>query len=215
MSLRQRLQRIEERVNALALRERGLLLIAALGVAFLLADTFLLRPLDQRREATGQQLEQTADRVARLTESVEQLASQQRDDPNAELIDERQALRQQIKTLSDELAALDTGLLTPAQTLELLRELLAERDDLDLISLNKLPAEPLDPENSGNGIFVHRFSIVVESDFSGMLEYVRLIERLPRGLYWESLALSVPDWPANRADVVLYMLTLNEDWLGV
>ena len=215
MTLRQRLSKLEDRVNSLALRERGLLLIAALGVAFLLADTFLLRPLDQRREATRQQLDQTADRVAQLTESVESIAGQQRDDPNAELIEERDALRQRINLLSDELAALDTGLLTPAQTLEVLRELLADRTNLELISLNKLPAEPLDPDTGANGIFVHRFSIVVDSEFSGMLDYVRLIENLPRGLYWESLTLSVPEWPANRADVVLYMLALNEDWLGV
>lgn len=215
MSLRQRLQRIEDRVNGLALRERGLLLVAALAVAFLLADTFLLRPLDERRETTRQQLEQTGDRVGQLTESLEQVAGRQRDDPNAELMAERDALRRQMNTLSEDLAALDTGLLTPAQTLELLRELLADRDDLELIALDKLPAEPLDPDTAGNGIFVHRFSIVIESDFSGMLDYVRLIESLPRGLYWESLRLSVPEWPANRADVVLYMLALNEDWLGV
>ncbi len=215
MTLPQRLRKLEDRVNSLALRERGLLLIAALGVAFVLADMFLLRPLDQRREATRQQLDQTADRVAQLTESVEAIAGRQRGDPNAELIEQRDALRQRINLLSDELAALDTGLLTPTQTLELLRELLAERTDLELISLTKLPAEPLDPETGANGIFVHRFGIVVESDFSGMLDYVRLIENLPRGLYWESLRLSVPEWPANRADVVLYMLALNEDWLGV
>lgn len=215
MTLRQRLQKIEDRVNALALRERALLLLAALAVVFFLADTFMLRPLDQRREDSRRLLEQTSDRVAQLSSSVEQLASQQRNDPNAALIAERNSLQQRMQAISSELAQLDTGLLGPGEMLGLLHRLLADRSDLRLVSLDKMPAEPLDPESTVGSIFVHRFSIVFESDFSGLLGYVRLIENMPRGLYWESLKLSVPEWPTNRAEVVLYMLALDEDWLGV
>ncbi|MEX2500525.1 MAG: hypothetical protein WD397_16790 [Wenzhouxiangellaceae bacterium] len=215
MTIRQRLQKIEDRVNALALRERALLLLAALAVVFFLVDTFMLRPLDQRREDSRRLLDQTGDRVAQLSSSVEQLASRQRNDPNAALIAERNSLQQRMQAISSELAQLDTGLLGPGEMLGLLHQLLADRTDLKLVSLDKIPAEPLDPESTVGSIFVHRFSIVFESDFSGLLGYVRLIENMPRGLYWESLKLSVPEWPTNRAEVVLYMLALDEDWLGV
>lgn len=215
MSLGQRIEKIESRINSLALRERALLLLAALGIAFVLADTFLLRPLDQRRETTRQQATQSAERSDALTASIARIAPMQNEDPNAELTAQRDALRQQIAQLSQEMATLDSGVLTPNQTLDLLGELLADRDDLRLISLDKLPPESLDPENNGNGIFIHRFGLVIESEFSGMLEYVQLIENLPRGLYWESLSLSVPEWPDNRAEIVLYLLALDEDWLGV
>lgn len=215
MTIRQRLQKIEDRINALALRERALLLLAALAVVFFLVDTLMLRPLDQRRQESRRLLDQTSDRVALLSSSVEQLASQQRTDPNAALIAERSSLQQRIQTISSDLRQLDTGLLEPGEMLALLHHLLADRADLTLLSLDKMPTEPLDPESTVGSIFVHRFSIVFESSFSGLLDYVRVIETMPRGLYWESLKLSVPEWPTNRAEVVLYMLALDEDWLGV
>ncbi len=220
MKVSRRIRRLEERVNAMSLRERALVLIGLLGLVFLIVDATLLRPLDERREHIGSQLEQTRDRVQVLSRSIEQIATRTREDPNHELRQRAAALEGRLQRLSAELAGLDTGLMTPAQTLGLMRRVLDEQPQLDLVSLVKLPAEPLHSgdgaeDHRDGGIFVHRFRVEVESGYGGLIDYVQLLENLPLGLYWESLRIEVPDWPANRAELVLYMLTLDEDWLGV
>lgn len=215
MTLAGRIRRIEQRVNAMTLRERAFILLGLLGLVFLLADVMLLRPLDERRELVGQRLEQTRDRVQALSTSIEQMATAARTDPNEALEQQAVALEGRIERLAADLARLDTGLMTPEQTLELLRGVLDEQPELELKSLVKLPAEPLEPDAVDAGIFVHRFRIRFETGYAGLIDYVRLLENLPLGLYWESVRVDVPGWPTNRAELVLYMLTLDEDWLGV
>jgi len=215
MTFARRIQKLEERVNAMTLRERALILLGLLGLVFLVVDATLLRPLDERRQRIGTQLEQTRDRVQALSASIEQLATRGRQDPNEELRRQAAALEGRIERLAADLAGLDAGLMTPDQTLELLRRVLDEQPDLDLKSLVKLPAEPLEPDAAGSGIFIHRFRIRFETGYGGLIDYVRLLENLPPGLYWESMRIEVPGWPTNRAELELYMLTLDEDWLGV
>jgi MSHA biogenesis protein MshJ len=65
------------------------------------------------------------------------------------------------------------------------------------------------------GLFVHRVRLVIESDFGGIRDYLGLIEDLPSGVFWDSLKLDVPAWPANRAELVLYSLALDDNWLGI
>jgi hypothetical protein len=215
MKIVERIRAAEERVDRLSLRERALLLLALIAVVFLVLDTWLIRPLDRQHERVTDELSQVRQRIDSLSASIEAVAGRERTDPDAALRVELEQLRQQVAQLERKLAGIDTGLLTPEQALEILSELLAERPSIRMVSLIKLPAEPLDPEVDRAGIFVQRFRVVIESSYQGVIEYASLIEELPRGLYWDSLQLDVSEWPTSRTEIVLYMLTFEEDWLGV
>ncbi|MDT8439246.1 MAG: hypothetical protein RQ729_09595 [Wenzhouxiangellaceae bacterium] len=214
MSPLEKLQSLESRVDALALRERALLLAALLAIAFFLVDALLLRPQQQRREQISGQIEQVEQRVSTISQSIEQLAKRAGDDPDIELRARRDQLQALLATLQTELAEFGTGLVTPEAALDNLEQLLRARPGLKLLALNSQPAVPVDPDNP-SGLFLHRVELVLEGGFGDVLAYLRESEdRLP-GLHQELLRIEVQQWPTNRATLVLFMLALNEDWLGV
>lgn len=219
MSPRARLRVLGERINGFSLRERGLLFLAVLATVFLLWDLVVMSPISDRKETTQESLEEIRGRVASLNDSIQSMVRAGQRDPDAELAARRDALFQEISTLEQRINELHSGVSSPDRAVRVLARLLADRSDLTVVSLENLPSKPLLGTGLANGgqagIFVHRVRLVVESDFDGVLAYMALIEKLPEGVYWESLKLEVPAWPTNQVEMVLYSLALNDGWLGI
>lgn len=219
MSPRARLRALGERINGFSLRERGLLFLAVLAAVFLLWDLAVMSPISERQATTQESLEEVRSRVARFNDSIQSLAREGQRDPDAELAVRQDALQDEITALEQRIGELHSGVSSPDRAVRVLARLLADRPDLTVVSLENLPSKPLlsaGLDGGGQaGIFVHRVKLVVESDFDGVLGYMALIEKLPEGVYWESLRLEVPAWPTNRVEMVLYSLALNDGWLGI
>jgi len=217
MNLQRRLGRLEERINGLSIRERGLLLLAVFAVVFLLWDFLSLQPLNDRREAVQSQLEQVRERVSNLSSTIQEMAGEQRGDPDRQLRRQQAELEAETQALEQRLEQRHGGIATPSESIAVLAGLLGQHSRVDIVELENLPAERL-LNAAGNpvpGLFVHRVRVVIESDFEGVRDYLRRIETLPEGVFWESLVLSVPAWPTNRIELVLYSLALDDHWLGV
>lgn len=212
-----RLLRIEERINGLSIRERGLLLLAVFAVVLLLWDFLSLQPLNERRDSVRNQLDQVSDRVASLTSTIQEMAAERTIDPNLRLRRETTELEAETEALARRLEQRHGSIATPTEAIPVLAGLLGEQAGVDIISLKNLPADQL--RDAGGdpvpGLFVHRVRVVVESDFQGVRDYLQSIETLPEGVFWESLELSVPEWPTNRVELILYSLALDDHWLGV
>lgn len=217
MTLRGRLQRLGERINALSLRERALLLLAVLAVVFLVWDFAFLQPLGERRESVRNELQAVRERVQELTGNLQELAGSRSRDPNRELARERDSLAEEVRALETRLAERHAGVATPRESIAVLAGLLARRSGVEIVALENLEAERL-MNSAGNpvpGLYVHRVRIIIESDFAGIGDYLQRTETLPKGVFWEALRLSVPDWPTNRVELTLFSISLNERWLGV
>lgn len=215
----QRISRLAGRINALSLRERGILLITLWGLLFVLWDLALMEPVRERQQTVRTQLEAVRERVGAMTQGMRTLAGERQHDPKQQLRARLEALRAENMTLAQEIESIRSGISTPQQSLEVLTGLLAEQSDVEVISLENLLVEPLavsgsDPETSAH-LHIHRVRLVLESNFNGVLDYLYLIESLPDGVYWESLKLTVPGWPANRVELVLYSLVPGDGWLEV
>lgn len=217
MSFKARMRKLAERINALSLRERALLLLAVFAVVFLIWDLAAMQPIRDRQEQVREQLTEVRDRVANLTRSIQQLATERTRDPNAELEARREQLETDIAALQQQLEEVHGGIAGPRQSIGVLAGLLAEQVGVDLIKLENLPVDPLytNTDRPVPGIFVHRVRIVIETDFDGTGNYLDRIKQLPAGVFWESMRLNVPDWPTNRVELVLYSLAFDNNWLGV
>ncbi|RFF28285.1 MULTISPECIES: type II secretion system protein M [unclassified Wenzhouxiangella] len=217
MTFRARLKQLAERVNALSLRERALVLLAAFAVIFLIWDFTAMQPLNQRQEAVRTELQSVRERVDELTRNLQQLAAERGRDPNRQMIAERDALQSEIDELEARLAERHGGIASPEESVSVLAGLLARRAGVDIVELENIPPGRLESA-SGNpvpGLFVHRVRVVIESDFNGIRNYLDQTSELPRGVFWESLDLTVDQWPTNRIELILYSVTLDDSWLGV
>lgn len=217
MTWRARSKRLAERINALSIRERGLLMLAAFAVIILIWDFSTMQQLGQRQETVRAELQNIRQRVDDLTRSLQQMAGERARDPNRELVREREALQSEVEALEARLAERHGGIASPGESISVLAGLLARRAGVDIIELENLPPGRL-VGTSGNpvpGLFVHRVRVVIESDFDGVRGYLDATSDLPRGVFWESLDLTVEQWPTNRIELILYSVTLDDRWLGV
>lgn len=217
MTFSERLQALPERINALSLRERGLLALAALAVVFLLWDLLIMSTLRERHERVQNQIEQVQSQVRNLTDSIQQAALSQTGGGHPELRQREAALETEIASLRERLATV-LGNVSAAEDARLtLAELLAEAPGLELIDLENQPAVPLTGADGAAipSVFIHRVDVVVEGSHAQVRDYLDRLARLPDGVFLESLNISVVQWPVNRVSLVLYSLAVNEHWLGV
>lgn len=217
MTFKARMRRLAERVNALSLRERALLLLAVFAVIFVLWDMTAMQPVSDRQELVKQQLETVRERVSALTTGIQRLATERARDPNAELEARRAVLENEIREMHQLLDTAHGGIAAPRQSIAVLAGLLGEQAGVSIVELENLPVQSLLGQTGRPvpGIFVHRVRIVIETDFDGVGSYLGRVNNLPPGVFWESMELTVPGWPVNRVELVLYSLTFDDNWLGV
>lgn len=214
MKLPNAVERLQERIDSMPLRQRALLLLAIIGLLFVAVDTMLLRPQAERRNSLSNQLADVDERVGALTDTIESLAERASVDPDAKPRRRLAEAQAAIDSLQSELSEIGGGIARAEDSLGILQRLLAARQGAELVELVKLPVENL-LEDEESPIFVHRFRLVFEADYATTMDYVSMIEGLPRGLYLEAMRLEALEWPINRIEMVFYTLTLDEGWLDV
>ncbi|TVS11984.1 MAG: hypothetical protein EA419_06455 [Wenzhouxiangella sp.] len=213
----QKVQQLAENINGLSLRERGLLMLACLAVIFLLWDGFLMSPVRERQSTVQDELEQIRGRVAQLTTSIQNLATRPDRDADRALQGRVRALEDEIARLEQDLEQQFAGAVRPRHAVDVLAGLLEGHAGLTVTALENLPPETLDDGDGATvtGMYVHRIRVSVEGDHASLRNYLARIADLPRGIFLESMHLSVPAWPVNRIDLIFYSLTLDDSWLGV
>ncbi|HHJ13382.1 MAG TPA: hypothetical protein ENJ79_03270 [Gammaproteobacteria bacterium] len=213
-----RLRRIADRVDALQLRERLLLLAAGTALLFFGTDLLLLQPILKRQQHARAEIGQLESQLAAGREQARLLRYRSEEDPLL-------VRREQYNRMQQELAALDRRirdqlgvLVEPAQAADLLKQVLQRQPGLSLRAL-KATAEPLredpahtvealadrDPEIPA-GIGRYHLSLVVEGSYPKLLAYLGALEALPWKFFWEQIDFRSESWPRAVTRIELYTL---------
>jgi MSHA biogenesis protein MshJ len=208
-----------ERIDALSLRERVLVLVAALIAIGVIWDTLLMRPVDRSRQRLEPEVASLRAEVERIERTLTDLAHQRGNDPNAALQAQLQQERSGIADLDGQLGGLTSALIAPEQMLQVLDQVLDRSKPLDLVALRSLPAEPLASLVPGEAlpsqIFRHGVEIELEGGYLDLLAYLRALDELPWRFYWQTLELDVAEHPRLRIKLTAYTLGQEEAWIGV
>lgn len=228
MTPRDALHDLAARIDGRTRRERLLLAAAVAVIVALLWDVTLRAPLAERHAAAAQ-------RVARLQSDLVGLEASTR-----QLRDELDAvtggggrvledLRARLARVDDRLAERTRRVISPAQMVTVLREVLAAESRLTLVALRNEGAEPViaeeRPVRSGGGadgeagevprVYRHHVELVVHGEYFALLDYLKRLEGLRWQFRWDALRIETQDYPTARATVSLSTLSLAEDWIGV
>lgn len=214
-----RWQLMLDRYNALSLRERALVLLAALGMVYLLWNTAVGKPLMDARKNLEQQKQA-------LTQSISQMALEEAGhlqaaagDPEEVLRRERDHLKAQLQTLDAELAELSLGLVSAHQLASVLEQVLQRAENLQLRRLQTLPVEPLNLSTTGNGeqadVYKHSVLIAVKGSYFNVLDYLKTLESLGWRFYWEELRFQQEQYPDGVYELRVFTLSTDEGLLGV
>lgn len=208
-----------DRIDALSLRERVLVLLAALFLIALLWDGVLMRPVDRSRARMEPEVKALRAEVERLDRTITEMAEQRGGGPDAALAAQVQQERSGIADLDQQLGGLTSGLIAPEQMVQVLDQVLDRTKPLRLIALRTLPAEPLASLVPGevlpSQVFRHGVEIELDGTYLDLVAYLRALDQLQWRFYWQTLELDVTDHPRLRVKLTAYTLGEEEAWIGV
>jgi MSHA biogenesis protein MshJ len=210
MEIARHIQQWQERVDALELRERLLLLIAAVVVLFLAVDALALQPTLKKHRITEQRIADLQNQLIALTSEAEILSDQSGN--------QRLAARRELRDrLTGELAALDStiveqlgALVEPTQAAKLLEHVLDRHPRLKLRAM-RASTETLDGleiEASGTAGLLGRYQLEleVEGSYLDTMKYLQALEGMPWKFFWQEVDFQVDSHPKAMTRLRLYTL---------
>ena len=213
------LQRYADRLDAMSLRERVLIFLAAAVVIVAIADSALFDPISRRQKVNSQRIHQQEDEIHTMQGQVQAYAQARTgDDANAkrQRVEKR---RLELAALDRELAAKRSELVPPERMAKMLYEIVKRNPDIELVSLRSLPATGLAQSltailgSGGLALYRHGIEITVSGSYLNMLRYVGQLERLPAKIMWGNMDLQAGAYPAVTLKITLYTLSPEKTWL--
>ncbi|GJM06120.1 MAG: hypothetical protein DHS20C09_21160 [marine bacterium B5-7] len=233
------LNKLAEKINALSLRERAMVFIGVLAVLFSIYDYFLFTPLEVEQKKLVVSLnERNAERLI-LVKQLQELIRSNKQDPNADNIARLKKLRSHLIEVQADLESSTNSLVSPKDMPKILETVLHKINGLTLVNLKSLGVTPIvakdetetnaEPElknianddekiltaNNINNAYKHGLRIEITGNYLTTLSYLKSLEELEWGFFWDSFKLTVNEYPDANVTIEIFTLSLNREWIGV
>jgi len=211
--VQQHMHQLIERINALELRQRIMLLAAGLIVIFFVADSLAIQPALKQQKVLKQAI---ADWELKL-EVLRQRTGILPDYPSGDGNPVYDGMLSQLDSLNAQIHEQMGGLLAPEQAISVLEQVLEQEEGLALLSVyatrqplsgNELSA---DGELASNAINRYQMELQLKGSYLATLRYLRALESLPWKFFWESLEYEVIEHPQAQITIGLYTLGIPGD----
>lgn len=231
----EQLKKIAEKIDSLSLRERAMVFIGVIAVIFTLWDSFLMSPLElEQKNAIASLNKKNAERMGLITQ-VQGAMEKNQIDPDTENIAKLKSLRSKLINVQADLESSTDKLVSPKEMPKILETVLHKTGGLTLNNLRSLGVTPLvskeDDENTNNknlnegakkltadnidNAYKHGLRIEFSGEYLTTLDYLKSLEELEWGFFWDNFELNVKEYPETKVSVEIFTLSLNEEWIGV
>ena len=229
-SIKQRVLDVAARMDALSLRERGMVFGATIAVLAFAGHTFVLTPQDAKQAALRTQIEQQQAASTAIDAEITARVEGSRIDPDAQSRTRLNTMQQEMGQLGSELLALEHGLVPPERMGPLVEGILRANGRLKLVSMRTLPAEPLaaptapsapaapaTPSPAAGGdvplLYRHGVEVTVRGNYLDMVDYMSTLDAMPTRMFWGRAQLDVDTYPTARLTLTLHTLSLDRQWM--
>ena len=228
--MKEQLQRLATRVDALSLRERVLLFAAIAGLYVFLMYFFGLGPMFAKQELLRTQIVQQQNQLEGIDAEISDKVRAAQVDPDAPARERIAAVRAQTESLATSLRAMQNGLVPPERMAPLVEAILRANGRLQLVSLRTLPVEPVPGTAKAQAggtpaaaqpaagepaalLYRHGVEVTVRGNYLDMIGYMAALESMPTQLFWGAARLEAETWPSSRLTLTLYTLSLDAKWM--
>lgn len=210
-------------------RERMLMLVAAIALVLFVGWQFAIGPVLQANDQLSVQMTQEQQQISDWKSRQALLADKLQEDPSAKLKSQLQSRRQRLSELDEQLQRATNRLIEPKAMVSLLRDILAAQHALSLVKLELLAPIPVySDQAAGEGaaptsdqpapkplLYAHDVILTTEGSYLDLLGYLKRLEDLDQRLGWRNLSYQVETFPTGRATIRVRTLSLDKAWLGV
>jgi len=231
----EQLKEIAEKIDSLSVRERAMVFIGVIAVIFTLWDSFLMAPLElEQKKIIASLNKKNADRMVLVTQ-VQSSIKQSQIDPDVENLLKLKTLRSKLINVQADLESSTEKLVSPKEMPKILETVLHKTGNLTLTNLRSLGVTPLVTEEETDGTtktsndknelkltadnidnaYKHGLRIEFSGGYLTILDYLKSLEELEWGFFWDNFELNVDEYPDTKASVEIFTLSLNKEWIGV
>jgi len=216
MRAREVLQKYTKRIDAMSLRERVLVFLAAAAVVVFVVDSALIEPILQRQKINSLKNQQQLDEIRAMQMQLQAYAQARVNEGASAKRQRLEARRAEIAVLDRELAGRQGELVTPDRMTRMLSEILKRNPGVELVGLRSLPATTLTQVPTGApggaGLYRHGIEVAVSGTYFKMLGYLADLERNPAKILWGPMDLQAA-YPNVTLKITLYTLSPEKTWL--
>jgi len=219
--VKQRLQWLANRIDALSARERALLFLALAFIVYMLWSSLFMGPLNAQHSALQQQIQAVSDRNAGLQQQVATILARQSEDPNRQTRLNIAKAEGQVHQLDQQLHEQAAHFIPPKEMAHVLERVLLDSKGLKLVSAGSMAPIPLliGSQTASGGepvrIYKHGLRLTFQGSYLDTLAYLKKLEALPWKLFWGSIRYTVDDFPRAHCEIEVYTLSFDETWIGV
>jgi MSHA biogenesis protein MshJ len=228
--IRQQWEKISEKVDAISLRERVLIFVAAAFVVVSLVNVFFLDPLLLKQKNMTVQVVQQQEKIKEIQAQIENIIQAKNAQSTSPQRLQLNKVREEMEEGNLFLKSNRENLVEPDKMADLLRQVLSKNANLQLVNLQTLavtslfdteagaaataPA-PAIPAMTEKQIFKHGVELTVKGNYLDLLQYLSALERMPTQMFWAKVKMNVVQYPDAELTLTLYTLSLDKVWLQV
>jgi len=211
---------LADKINERNLRERGLIFLMAVSVVVAIIFNFFIDPQLAKQKVLSQQLIQQQNQIKGLQSQIQSLGESRSVDPDIANRAKLESLRIQLVQLKALLQVKQQQLIPPDKIPEMLEEMLSRNRQLQLVSLQSLPATTVRGEEelgaaAEKEFFKHGVEIIILGSYFDLVDYMTQLEKLPTQMFWGKASLTVEEYPMSRLSLTFYTLSLDKPWLVI
>jgi MSHA biogenesis protein MshJ len=221
MSFKERIAALPNRIDELSLRERGILFLILVFLVYMVWDAMLVAPQEKSQKKLLSEISTIRTEISTMEQQKLEIINRHRVDPNAVELRKLQQLNETGQQIEEQIKEAVKGLIEPQEMARALERVLKGQHQLSFVRIENLGAtplldiEPTEGDVSGVGIFKHTMRIELEGSFHHARDYLQALEQLPWRFHWQSVELTMIDYPVARVVITVNTLSLNEGWIGV
>lgn len=218
--LKTRFKTLADRVDAMSLRERGLIFVTVLVVLYFVAVNLLFGPGNGEKDRLQREIDQKREQTRLLETQIQGVlgGGHDVDSPKREKL---VSLQESVKALDASLAQATSGLVPPKEMARLVEQMLLKNRGLQVVKVESLPAAPLLEDGARAGgtagamVYKHGMRIELKGSYMDILRYLKSLEGLPWKVFWGQATLQTEQYPVSKLNLVIYTLSTHEAWMGL
>jgi MSHA biogenesis protein MshJ len=226
---------LADRIDALSIRERGIIFGGILAILFVVAFNMIFAPMRAEQASLEKAITAKFEQTGKLQAEAKRMSEELVQDPNAANRTRIADLKNQLAATEAEVAAVTRGLVSPKDMARMVEQILATNravqvvrvENLPSLSLLDPPADPAKPPPAGAspapppapaagiGLYRHGMRIQVKGNYLDIIRVLRSMEGLPWKVFWGEVSVKTEKYPQSHATVVIYTLNQDRAWIGI
>ena len=208
-----------DRIDAMSLRERGLIFVTLLVALYFVAVNMLFGPVNADKDRLQKQVNQLHEETRLLELQVQGIVSGGENTPEAAKHRKIASLQESLKTMDAELNRVTAGLVPPKEMAKLVEQMLLKNRGLEVTKVESLPATPLLEGGTGGSegpmVYKHGMRIELKGNYLDILRYLRSLEGLEWKVFWGQVTLQTEKHPVSKVNLLIYTLSTHQGWIGL